>query len=106
MRTTRFAEAEIDWRGERWLLSLPLSPAALAAVERTASQAGRLNTEWLTEYRILPGELCWVGCHGASAGLRPGAQRLPAGRSFAEALLTEPAERLLGRARRASGGAA
>ena len=36
MRTTRFAEAEIIWRGRRWLLSLPLSPAALAAVERTA----------------------------------------------------------------------
>lgn len=29
MRTTRFAEAEITWRGRQWLLSMPLSPAAL-----------------------------------------------------------------------------
>ena len=95
MRTTRFAEAEIIWRGRRWLLSLPLSPAALAAVERTASQAGRLNTEWLTEYRILRGELCWVDPtdHPQSCDLV--LQHLPAGRSFAEALLTEPAGRLL-----------
>ena len=95
MRTTRFAEAEIIWRGRRWLLSLPLSPAALAAVERTVSQAGRLNTEWLTEYRILRGELCWVDPtdHPQSCDLV--LQHLPAGRSFAEALLTEPAGRLL-----------
>ena len=48
MRTTRFAEAEITWRGRQWLLSMPLSPAALASVERTASQScGRLNTDHL-----------------------------------------------------------
>ena len=28
-RSTRFAEAEITWRGRQWLLSMPLSPAAL-----------------------------------------------------------------------------
>ena len=95
MRTTRFAEAGIVWRGEQWLLSLPLSPAALAAVERTASQVGRLNTGWLTEYRILRGELCWVDAaeHPQSCDLV--LQHLPAGRSFAEALLAEPAGRLL-----------
>ena len=100
MRTTRFAEAEIVWRGRQWLLSLPLSPAALAAVERTASQAGRLNTEWLAEYRILRGELLWVDAeeHPQTCDLE--LQHLPAGRSFAEALLTEPAERLLAGARR------
>ena len=52
MRTTRFAEAEITWRGRQWLLSMPLSPAALASVERTASQLGRLNTDHLAEYRL------------------------------------------------------
>lgn len=41
MRTTRFAEAEIDWRGERWLLSLPLSPAAAGCrgADRIAADA-------------------------------------------------------------------
>ena len=60
MRTTRFAEAEITWRGRQWLLSMPLSPAALASVERTASQLGRLNTDHLAEYRILRDELRWT----------------------------------------------
>lgn len=95
MRTTRFAEAEIVWHGRQWLLSLPLSPAALAAVERTASQAGRLNTEWLAEYRILRGELLWVDAEEHPQTCDLVLQHLPAGRSFAEALLTEPAERLL-----------
>lgn len=95
MRTTRFAEAEIAWRGRRWLLSLPLSPAALASVERTASQAGRLNTEWLAEYRLLRGELLWVDAEEHPQTCDLVLQHLPAGRSFAEALLTEPAGRLL-----------
>ena len=89
MRTTRFAEAEIVWRGRQWLLSLPLSPAALAAVERTASQAGRLNTEWLAEYRILRGELLWVDAEEHPQTCDLVLQHLPAGRSFAEALLTD-----------------
>ena len=25
VRTTRFAEAEIEWRGERWLAAMPLT---------------------------------------------------------------------------------
>ena len=89
MRTTRFAEAEIAWRGRRWLLSLPLSPAALASVERTASQAGRLNTEWLAEYRLLRGELLWVDAEEHPQTCDLVLQHLPAGRSFAEALLTD-----------------
>ena len=95
MRTTRFAEAEIVWQGRQWLLSLPLSPAALAAVERTASQAGRLNTEWLAEYRILRNELRWADAaeHPQTCDLV--LQHLPAGRSFSEALRTEHAGRLL-----------
>lgn len=67
MRTTRFAEAEITWRGRQWLLSMPLSPAALAAVERTASQLGRLNTDHLAEYRILRDELRWTDPAAANA---------------------------------------
>ena len=94
MRTTRFAEAEISWHGAHWLLFMPLSPAALAAVERTASQTARLNTELLTEYRILPNELRWVDASGVPRATSLILQRLPEGRTFDEALLTVPAERL------------
>lgn len=94
MRTTRFAEAEISWHGAHWLLFMPLSPAALAAVERTASQTARLNTELLTEYRILPDELRWVDASGVPRATSLILQRLPEGRTFDEALHTVPAERL------------
>ena len=95
MRTTRFAEAEITWRGRQWPLSMPLSPAALAAVERTASQLGRLNTDHLAEYRILRDELRWTDPAGRERRFDLALQHLPAGKPFAEALHTEPAERLL-----------
>lgn len=94
MRTSRFAEAEISWRGMRWLLFMPLSPTALASVERTASQMARLNTELLTEYRILPGELRWVDASGALHTASLILQRLPEGCSFDEALISVPAQRL------------
>ena len=95
MRTTRFAEAEITWRGRQWLLSMPLSPAALASVERTASQLGRLNTDHLAEYRILRDELRWTDPAVLERRFDLALQHLPAGKPFAEALHTEPAERLL-----------
>lgn len=87
MRTTHFAEAEIVWQGAHWLLSMPLSPAALFRVERTATALQRLNTPWLTEYRILTAEL--------SGKYDLVLQRLPEGITFEEALLREPHERLL-----------
>lgn len=95
MRTTRFAETEIEWRGERWLLSMPLTAAAAASVERTASQLARLNTDFLAEYRLLPGELRWRDDRDQAQSCDLTLQRLPEGRSFEEALLTQPAERLL-----------
>ena len=95
MRTTRFAEAEITWRGRQWLLSMPLSPIALTSIERTASQLGRLNTEWLTEYRILRGELRWTDPAGSERRFDLVLQHLPAGKSVAEALHTQPADRSL-----------
>ena len=88
LRTTRFAEAEITWRGRQWLLSMPLSPAALASVERTASQLGRLNTDHLAEYRILRDELRWTDTAGRERRFDLALQHLPAGKPFAEALHT------------------
>ena len=78
MRTTRFAEAEITWHGRQWLLSMPLSPAALASVERTASQLGRLNTDHLAEYRILRDELRWTDPAGCRRRFDLVLQHLPA----------------------------
>lgn len=95
MRTTRFAEAEIEWHGHRWLLSLPLSSAAVASVERTAAQIGRLNTDWLTPYRILPDELRWTDPAGVERRCDLMLEYLPAGVTFEQALRGESAGRLL-----------
>ena len=88
VRTTRFAEAEIEWRGERWLAAMPLTPAALPRIERTASVLGRMNTEHLTQFRILPEEMRWTDALGNERRTGLVLQQLP-GREFAEALLTE-----------------
>ena len=85
VRTTRFAEAEIEWRGERWLAAMPLTPAALPRIERTASVLRRMNTEHLTQFRILPEEMRWTDALGNERRTGLVLQQLP-GREFAEAL--------------------
>lgn len=94
-RTTRFAEAEIEWHAEHWLLSMPLAPQALLQIERTASKLRKLNTPLLAEYRILPREMHWQDSAGTEQTSDLILQHLPAGKSFADALLTEDKERLL-----------
>lgn len=94
-RLTRFAEAEITWRGERWLLSMPLSPGALFAIERTASQLRRLNTPWLASYRILPGELLWTDDAGCAQKCDLVLQHLPAGIPFSEVIHEKSTDQLL-----------
>ena len=95
MRTTRFAEAEITWRGRQWLLSMPLSPAALAAVERTASQLGRLNTDHLAEYRILRDELRWTDPAGRERRFDLALQLFPRANRSPKRSTRNPRERLL-----------
>lgn len=94
-RTTRFAEAEISWHGERWLLAMPLTPAALPRIERTASALKRLNSAWIADYRILPRELRWLDASQAEQTCDLVLQHLPAGCDFAEALHTESGQTLL-----------
>ena len=94
-RTTRFVEAEIEWRDRRWLLSLPLNPSALFHIEHTAAALRKTNSPALTEYRILPHELHW---HDTSMNLRSSdlvLQHLPAGGGFSQALHTEYGATLL-----------
>ena len=96
MRTTRFAEAEIEWQGRRWLLALPLSPASLCMAERALLRIGRLRSEWIAECRLLRGEMVWTGPTGTPQSCDLLLQHLPEGRSFDEALGLEGGERLLG----------
>lgn len=93
-RTTRFAEAEIEWRGAHYLLSLPLNPSALFHIERTATALRKINSPALTEYRILPHELHW---QDASMQLQFSdliLQSIPSG-GFSDALHTEYGATLL-----------
>lgn len=95
VRTTRFAEAEVEWHGERWLVAMPLTPSAMPRTERTISALRKLNTQHLAECRILPGEMRWLDATGTEQHTDLLLQHLPAGRGFAEALLTEDKATLL-----------
>ena len=95
VRTTRFAEAEVEWRGERWLVAMPLNPSAMPRIERTVSALRKLNTGYLAECRILPGEMRWHDAAGTERHTELVLQHLPAGREFAEALLAEDKTTLL-----------
>ena len=94
-RSTRFAEAEIAWRNGQWLLSMPLTSAALPRIERTVSRLRRLNTPWAGEYRILPGELRWEDAAGTARSTDLVMEALPAGCPFEQALLTQERQTLL-----------
>lgn len=94
MRTTWFAEAQIEWRGERWLVAMPLTPAALPRIERTASVLRRMNTDHLAPFRILPDEMRWTDAQGNEKRTGLVLQQLP-GRELAQALLTEKKSVLL-----------
>lgn len=94
-RTTRFAEAQIEWRGGNWLLFLPLAPQALLRIERTAARLRRLTTGLLADYRILPDEMQWSDATGTVRRTGLILQELPAGVGFEEALASEEPATLL-----------
>lgn len=94
-RTTRFAEAEIEWQGGRYLLMLPLNEAAIPAAERALNTIGPLaEAAWLTRYRILPEELHWQDPAGGERRCDLVLHPLPAGCGFDEALCRENPARL------------
>lgn len=94
-RSSHFAEARIVCKGGQYLLSMPLTSAALPRIERAASQLRRLTTPWLNRYRILPGELCWSDPMGEGHATDLVLEEFPAGRDFDQALLTEEEPTLL-----------
>ena len=60
MRTTRFAEAEIVWRGRQWLLAAVVPPRRWPPSNGPHRRRDASTRRWLAEYRILRGELLWV----------------------------------------------
>ena len=96
LRTSRFVEAEIEWRGVRWLLSMPLTSAAVPHIERAASFVRRLTAPWVHEYRILSGEMRWYDAAGTEHATDLVLERLPEGYAFDEALTAVAAETLHG----------
>lgn len=93
-RTSRFAEAEIEWQGGRWLVCMPLVPAAVPAIERAAARLHTLRSEWLAEYRLLRDEMHFEDSAGGRHRSDLVLQRLPSGLSFTEALAAIPATQL------------
>ncbi len=94
LRTSRFVEAEIEWRGTRWLLSMPLTSAAVPHIERAASFVRRLTTPWLHDYRILCGEMRWTDAAGTEHATDLVLERLPEGYAFEEAQTVVASETL------------
>lgn len=94
VRTSRFAEAEIEWQGARWLLSMPLTSAAIPRIEPAASRLRRLTTPGMHEYRILSQEMRWYDAAGAEQRTDLVLERLPEGVGFARALAAVPAQAL------------
>lgn len=94
-RTSRFAEAEIRWRGGRWLLLMPLSRAAMLSAEHALGLVRRLcGARWVIPYRMLAGEMRWQDDGGAARSCDLLLQPLPGGRTFGEALAEAPHSRL------------
>lgn len=94
-RTTRFAEAEIDWRGGRWLVSLPLHPSAMRRVEQTVSALRKIDSPALTDYRMLAGELRIENNDKTFSHIDLVLQSVPSGGGFSEALANCCGNRLL-----------
>lgn len=93
-RTTRFAECQIQWHGQMWLLSMPLTSSAIPYVMRTATVIKRLHSDFIASYTILPDELTWCEEDGEEHHSDLILQRLPGICTFDEALLTEDHTRL------------
>ena len=79
-RTSRFAEAEIEWQSRKYLLCFPLSTASIFAVEQTAARLRYLRTPLLTEYTILRDEMTYTDDTGTTRTCDVVLHRLPEGR--------------------------
>lgn len=94
-RTSRFAEAEIQWRGSRYLLCFPLSGAAIFSVEQTAARLKYLQTELLTDYLLLRDEMIFTDDEGETHRCDLILHRLPDGEPLSACVWQYDAEALL-----------
>ncbi|MEG0499062.1 MAG: WG repeat-containing protein, partial [Alistipes sp.] len=94
-RSARFAEAEVEWQGASWLLCMPLTSAAIPAMERIVSHLRTLRSEWLADYRLLRNELRYEDSTGAVHHSDVVMQHLPAGCTFTQAVASVESHTLL-----------
>ncbi len=59
-RTKHFADAQIEWREERFLLSLPLTAEGLARAQQCAVKLRQKRSTILCDYRIEQGALTYI----------------------------------------------
>ena len=86
VRTSLFAEALVTIEEERYLLCLPLSGMADSKVVRTCAKIKQINSNALTEYRLLPAEISLPDSLGREVECDLILHRLPAGESLDQAV--------------------
>ena len=92
-RSTYFAEAEVEYGAERYLVYMPLASSSLRRVERLIPLHRHLLTSYVPRVEILRGEMCVADggdCTVESDILR---EPLPDGEPFADALAAVADER-------------
>ncbi len=81
-RTTHFADARIEWRGQSYLLSLPLTVQGASMAQRSSVRLRTMRSNLLLEYRVLPSEMSFVDSLGRPAQSDLLIEELPAGREL------------------------
>ena len=79
VRTSLYAEAEVELDGERHLLCLPLSGTIATSTERLCVALNRIRCNALVEYRLLNGEITLTASNGCTAPCDLILQRIPEG---------------------------
>ena len=62
IRSTHFAEVQIEWQDEAWLLLMPLTPHAMRRIERLEPKKLHLSSDIMPEIRILKDEMFYECC--------------------------------------------
>ena len=62
IRSTHFAEVQIEWQNEAWLLLMPLTPCAMRRIERLEPKKRHLSSDIMPEIRILKNEMLYECC--------------------------------------------